>query len=63
MIWSIKVSGDTLSFIVVIGQEAVEEIVVRLKTKANYLSPSGGLTLPMTTDVNDLVLSFMTGDD
>ncbi|QAX96130.1 hypothetical protein [Vibrio phage vB_VmeM-Yong XC32] len=55
--------GDTLSFTVVTSDDAVKEIDEMLARSSSYLSPSGGLTYPITTDVSDLVLNFMTGDD
>lgn len=54
--------GDVLSLVLVYGDESVKEIIAMLKNKYTYLSPTGGLTNPITTDVTDWVLSFMTGE-
>lgn len=54
--------GDVISCTLVNSDEGVAEVTERLKSKSAYLSPTGGLTYNITTDVSDLVLNFMTGD-
>lgn len=54
--------GDTLSFSLVYAHESVQEIDKLLNSWENYISPQGDLTLPVTSDVTDWVLSFGTGN-